>query len=332
MESRGKSEGEPEEIRSSAVATPNSVLQVQRRAEQEIRRAHDILEERTRQLAQVVATMRATLESTSDAILVTDEKNQVVDFNDRYLDIWTIPRQVLKGSTLPDVQELASRSFTDPQAFLARISEIAAGEQESFDLLELKDGRIFERCSKVLLVEGVCMGRVWSLRDVTQHYLSEITSGRLAAIVASSDDAIIGKDVNSIITSWNIGADRIFGYTADEMIGTSIMRLIPSNRHEEEQEILARIRRGERVDHFETVRLAKDGRELNVSVTVSPIKDSAGHVIGASKVARDITERRNAEKALERAMEKAEKANNERLQLLDSERDARARAELASRM
>ena len=263
---------------------------------------------------------------------MTDEKHQVVDFNDRYLDIWTIPRQVLKGSTLPDVQVLASRGFTDPQAFLARISEIAAGGQESFDLLELKDGRIFERYSRVLLVEGVCMGRVWSLRDVTQHYLSEITSGRLAAIVASSDDAIIGKDVNSIITSWNIGAERIFGYTADEMIGTSIMRLIPPNRYEEEQEILARIRRGERVDHFETVRLAKDGRELNVSVTVSPIKDSAGHVIGASKVARDITERRNAEKALERAMQNAEKANNERLQLLDSERDARARAELASRM
>ena len=297
-----------------------------------MRRTDDVLEERTRQLAQVLATMRATLESTSDAILVTDAKNEVVDFNDKYLEMWTIPRQVLKGGTLPDAQELASRSFAHPQAFLARIAEIVAGEQESFDLLELKDGRIFERYSKVLLVEGVCMGRVWSSRDVTQHYLSEITSRRLAAIVASSDDAIIGKDVNSIITSWNIGAERIFGYTADEMIGTSIMRLIPPNRHEEEREILARIRRGERVDHFETVRLAKDGRELSVSVTVSPIKDSAGHVIGASKVARDITERRNAEKALKRAIEEAEKANHERLQLLDSERDARARAELASRM
>jgi PAS domain S-box-containing protein len=332
VESRGKSGGEPEEIRSSAVATPNSVLQVQRRAEQEIRRTNDVLEERTRQLAQMVAIMRATLESTSDAILVTDEKNEVVDFNDKYLDIWTIPRQVLKSGALLDVRELATRNFAHPQAFLARIAEIVAGEQESFDLLELNDGRIFERYSKALLIEGVYIGRVWSLRDVTQHYLSEITSRRLAAIVASSDDAIIGKDVNSIITSWNTGAERIFGYTADEMIGTSIMRLIPPNRHVEEREILARIRRGERVDHFETVRLAKDGRELSVSVTVSPIKDSAGHVIGASKVARDITERRKAEKALKRAMGEAEKANHERLQLLDSERDARARAELASRM
>jgi PAS domain S-box-containing protein len=332
MESREDSGGMTDEIRSSVTPAATSILQLEQRAEQEIRRANDVLEERTRQLAQVVATMRATLESTSDAILVTDEKNEVVDFNDKFLDIWTIPRQVLKGGTLLDVQELASRSFMDPKAFLARVSEIAVGGQESFDLLELRDGRIFERYSKVLSVEGVCIGRVWSLRDVTQHYLSEITSRRLAAIVASSDDAIIGKDVNSIITSWNIGAERIFGYTAEEMIGTSIMRLIPPNRHEEEREILSRIRRGERVDHFETVRLAKDGRELSVSVTVSPIKDSAGHVIGASKVARDITERRNSEKALKRAMEEAEKANHERLQLLDSERDARSRAELASRM
>lgn len=240
MESREDSGGMTDEIRSSVTPAATSILQLEQRAEQEIRRANDVLEERTRQLAQVVATMRATLESTSDAILVTDEKNEVVDFNDKFLDIWTIPRQVVKGGTLLDVQELASRSFTDPKAFLARVSEIAVGGQESFDLLELQDGRIFERYSKVLSVEGVCIGRVWSLRDVTQHYLSEITSRRLAAIVASSDDAIIGKDVNSIITSWNIGAERIFGYTAEEMIGTSIMRLIPPNRHEEEREILSR--------------------------------------------------------------------------------------------
>ena len=199
-------------------------------------------------------------------------------------------------------------------------------------MLELKDGRIFERYSKVLFVEGRSVGRVWNLRDVTQRHLSEITSRRLAAIVASSDDAIIGKDLNSIVTSWNVGAERIFGYTADEMIGTSILRLIPPNRHPEELEILARIRSGERFDHFETIRLAKDGRELSLSITVSPIKDSAGHVVGASKVARDITERKNAEAALKKAMGEAERANRERLQLLESEREARSRAERASRM
>ena len=116
------------------------------------------------------------------------------------------------------------------------------------------------------------------------------------------------------------------------MIGTSIMRLIPPDRQTEEQEILSRIRRGERVDHFETIRLAKDGRQLNISVTVSPIKDSDGRVVGASKVARDVTERKKAEEALRKASEEAEEANRQRLLLLDSEREARSQAERASRM
>jgi two-component system, sensor histidine kinase and response regulator len=149
---------------------------------------------------------------------------------------------------------------------------------------------------------------VWSFRDVTERHLAEITSRRLAAIVDSSDDAIIGKDLKSIITSWNVGAERIFGYTAAEMIRASIMRLIPPDRQEEELEILTHIRRGERFDHFETIRLAKDGRQINVSVTVSPIRDSSGHVVGASKVVRDITERKRAEEELHRAKEVAEAA------------------------
>src|ERR1700738_4801514 len=115
------------------------------------------------------------------------------------------------------------------------------------------------------------------------------------------------------------------------MIGTSIMRLIPPNRQEEEEmEILSRIRRGDRVDHFETIRLGKDGRQLNVSITVSPIKDSTGHVVGASKVVRDITERKKAEETVKKAMEEAKAANRERLLLLEREREARSQAERAS--
>ncbi len=125
--------------------------------------------------------------------------------------------------------------------------------------------------------------------DYTKRRAEEIAMSRLAAIVESSDDAIIGKDLNGIITSWNQGAERIFGYTAAEMVGTSIRRLIPADRPEEEDYILGKIRRGEKVDHFETFRQAKDGRRIDVSITASPIKDAAGHIIGASKIARDIT-------------------------------------------
>ena len=121
-------------------------------------------------------------------------------------------------------------------------------------------------------------------------------SKRQAAIVESSDDAIVGKDLNGVVTSWNSGAERLFGYTAEEMIGTEISRLIPSERPDEEPAILARLRRGEFIDHYETVRLTKDGNRINVSLTVSPIFDR-GKVIGASKIARDITQKKRAEES-----------------------------------
>jgi PAS domain S-box-containing protein len=120
----------------------------------------------------------------------------------------------------------------------------------------------------------------------------------LAAIVESSDDAIISKNLEGVIQSCNSGAERVFGYAASELIGQSVRILIPPDRQAEEDEILARIRRGERVDHFETVRLAKDGRPVDISLTVSPVRDGSGAIIGVSKIARDITERKRAAAAL----------------------------------
>ena len=122
----------------------------------------------------------------------------------------------------------------------------------------------------------------------------------LAAIVESSDDAIISKTLEGIITSWNRGSQNLFGYTAGEAIGQHITLIIPVERHSEEDDILARLRRGEKIDHFETVRQTKDGRRLEISLTVSPIRDSQGQIIGASKVARDITERKRADETRER--------------------------------
>jgi two-component system, cell cycle sensor histidine kinase and response regulator CckA len=129
----------------------------------------------------------------------------------------------------------------------------------------------------------------------------EETRAWLAAIIDSSDDAIVSKNLESIVRSWNAGAQRLFGYSAEEMIGHSITRIIPQELITEESEILARLRRGERVEHFETVRVAKDGQRVHVSLTISPIKDSTGRVIGASKIARDITKRKETEAALQQA-------------------------------
>jgi PAS domain S-box-containing protein len=129
-----------------------------------------------------------------------------------------------------------------------------------------------------------------------QKPITRLTAARLlASIVESSDDAIISKDLNGIVTSWNQGAERLFGYSAKEMIGMPILRLIPPDRHGEEPDILGRIRHGERVEHYETVRRRKDGSLVDVSITVSPVKDSTGKVVGASKIARDITEAKQAQ-------------------------------------
>ena len=135
-------------------------------------------------------------------------------------------------------------------------------------------------------------------RDVTEQRQAERNNQFLASLVGSSDDAIVGKDVSGIVTSWNGAAERIPGYFAAEMIGQPIARIAPPGRPDEMPGILERIRRGERVHHFDTIRRAKDGRLVHVSVTVSPIKDEEGSIIGASKIARDISERKRAEAAL----------------------------------
>jgi PAS domain S-box-containing protein len=134
---------------------------------------------------------------------------------------------------------------------------------------------------------------------------------RLAAIVESSDDAIVSKDLTGKIQSWNRGAERLFGYTADEVIGKPITIIIPSDRLHEEFDILSRLKRGERVEHFETIRKHKDGSLLNISLTVSPVKDAQGIVVGASKVARNITERKLQEKALQEANEALKQSNED---------------------
>ena len=147
---------------------------------------------------------------------------------------------------------------------------------------------------------------------------------RLAAIIESSDDAIVSKTLDGIIKTWNKGAERIFGWTAEEVIDKPITILIPHDRLDEEPEILLRLRRGERVDHFETIRQTKDGTLINVSVTISPVRDADGRIIGVSKVARDITLQKRFERELLEAKEAAEIARR----LADS---AREQAELASR-
>ena len=155
----------------------------------------------------------------------------------------------------------------------------------------VREWGLYDRGGAPLFMVGVTA-------DITARKQAEEESLRLAAIVASSEDAIVSKSLDGVVTSWNAAAERMFGYRAEEMIGQPILRLLPDDRHDEEQKILERLRRGESVDHIETVRRAKDGRLVDVSVTISPLWDARGTVIGASKIARDITTRKQAEEAL----------------------------------
>ena len=180
------------------------------------------------------------------------------------------------------------------------LAHIGRGEKiEHYETVrQAKDGRKVDvsiTVSPVRNAQGKIIGASKVARDISQRKLTDDARDRLAAIVDSSDDAIISKTLQGFIASWNRGAEKMFGYAPAEAIGQHITLIIPSDRHGEEVDVLAHVGRGEKVDHFETVRRAKDGRRVNISLTVSPVRNGQGRIIGASKVARDITARKLAE-------------------------------------
>jgi PAS domain S-box-containing protein len=203
----------------------------------------------------------------------------------------------------------------DDQAETRRILLNAAGNREPFSLdfrLRRADGEYHWAMSSGrprFDHNGKLAGYTGAVIDVHERKQAALASSLLSAIVDSCDDAIISKDLNGVITSWNPGAERLFGYAAAEAVGRPITILIPPERLDEEPEILARLRRGDRVDHFETVRLRKDGSRLNISLTISPVKDADGRIVGASKVARDITELVRHEQEMQKANAALKRAN-----------------------
>ncbi len=414
-------------LRSVMLQDAQSILAERQRAERELIQTKEALELTTREFAHSLAMMRATLESTTDGILVTDGAGNVTGFNQKYVEMWRIPLEIMNSREQGPLIEASCQQFKDPRRFLDRIEDICSSSPpESYDLLELADGRVFERFSKIQSVGERNVGRVWGFRDITERRRTEealqsqaewlrvtlfsigdgvITTGaegvvtslnpvaesltgwtleeargkpldavfrivnehshqpvgnpatralreggivglardtvlvakdgteraiddsaapirdetghasgvvlifrdvtearkaaeehlRLSAIVESSDDAIIGKTLDGIIVSWNRGAERLYGYSGREVVGKPISILIPPGHPDELPEIMGRLKRGERIEHFETQRLRKDGTRVDVSLTISPIKSADGRIIGASKIARDITASKRAE-------------------------------------
>lgn len=250
--------------------------------------------------------LRVTLASIGDAVIVTDSRG-FIDFLNAVaerLTGWT--QQEAKGKPLESVFCIVNettRQRVESPASVAMREGIVVG-LANHTLLISKDGvevAIDDSAAPIRDSSGRVLGVVLVFRDVTSVRAVDVFRERLSAIVESSDDAIVGKDLNGRITSWNKGAERIFGYSQQEALGRPITMLIPADRLAEETEILRRLRQGERLEHFETIRVAKDRRLVEVSLTISPIRDSDGTIIGASKIARDITEKKESERQLDRA-------------------------------
>ena len=235
---------------------------------------------------------RTFVDHATDAFFLLDKQLRVVDVNRQACESLGLSREELIGM---HPSEFDAR-LDEPS--IRRLTQRAdAGEIITFETHHRrKDGTAFPvEIRTGTFRQGDELFHLALARDISERKQAEERTAKLAAIVESSDDAIISKDLNGIITTWNTGAERIFGYAAREVIGQSVTILVPPDRVDEVRGILERIRRGERVDHFETVRRRKDGTLLDISLTVSPIIDASGNVVGASKVARDISERKRAE-------------------------------------
>ncbi|HJU62866.1 MAG TPA: PAS domain S-box protein [Candidatus Binatia bacterium] len=240
------------------------------------------------------------------AVCICEAPSGVITYyNSRAVEIWG------RAPIVGDTDERFSASIrlfrTDGTSLphfetpMAQVLNGAPPVRNQEVVIERSDGsRVATLANVDPLIDGTgkIIGAINVFWDVTEWKLAEQANARLIALVESSEDAIISKDLNGIVISWNQAAERIFGYTAEEVIGKSITLLIPPERYDEEPSILERIRRGERVEHYETVRQRKDGSLLDISLTVSPIRNAAGNIVGASTIAREITRRKQMEAAL----------------------------------
>ena len=254
-------------------------------------------EERTRRSEQyfrdVLNTLPAAVYMTDPQGRITYYNHACVDFSGRtptlLSDEWCVTWKLYR----PDGTPLPHNEC--PMAMTIRERSPVRGEEAIAERPDGSQVRFAPWPTPLFDADGEMTGAVNMLIDITDRHAAEVESAHLAAIVSSSQDAIVSKTLDGRVRSWNAGATRLFGYEPEEMIGQPILKIIPPELHAEEEEILARLRRGERIEHFETQRVTKDGERVHVSLTVSPVHDKTGRIIGASKVARDITERKRAE-------------------------------------
>jgi PAS domain S-box-containing protein len=272
------------------------------------------------------------------AVYVCDERGKITFFNQRAAELWgrtpladddeekfcgSLRLWRPDGSLLPHAETPMALAIRTPAR--CRNQEVIIERPSGSKIV------VSVNIDPVFDSDGRACGAINVFQDITDLKQAETASRRLAAIVESSDDAIISTDLDGAITSWNQGAECLLGYQAEEVVGRFVSILVPSDRNDEEPGIVYCIRRGERIDHYETVRRRKDGSLVEVSLTVSPIKDAEGRIIGVSKIARDISRRKRAEEAARKAKDELAKANQD-LETKVSERTAALQREQAARL
>ncbi len=295
-------EDEDAGLRAAALQNAQSIPVARRRAEDALRRQSEWL--------------RTTLASIGDAVITTDADGRVTFMNAVAQALTGWSQTDALGHLLPEIFQIVHEETREPvdNPALRALQTGSTIRLANHTLLAARTGEeyaIDDSAAPIRDEAGATVGTVLVFRDVSERRRTELARAHLAAIVESSDDAIISKTLQSVILSWNNGAERLFGYSADEAVGQPITMLIPPDRLGEEEHILERIVRGERIEHFETVRVCKDGRLIDISLTISPIRNAQGAIIGASKVARDISHRKSLEARNTELREREHRARQE---------------------
>ncbi len=300
--------------------------------------ARDITASRRAQVAlrESEARFRSITEQLNDLVALTDTRGVIVYASPASINVFGLTQDEMSGRHFNEFLDASSIPLAG--AAFERDMRDGSGSFGLELLMKRKDGSTFiGELNGSRILTGNQPGALVTVRDISERKRSEEVLNRMAAIVESSDDAIISKDLSGIILNWNASAEHLYGYTAGEVIGKPIAILLPPDRPDDITPILAKVRAGERLSHFETVRRARDGRLVDVSLSISPIKDKAGQIVAASTIARDITARKRAEQEilqLNRDLERRVDERTARLQLANLElaRAARMKDEFLASM
>jgi PAS domain S-box-containing protein len=302
---------EEEQLRSVAVDHVRSIARARQRAERELIATREALESKTRELAGSLAMVRATLESTFDGILVTDGEGRVSGFNDKYLKMWNLPRELAESGEHERLLEFCAQRLVDSQQYRLRTEAInARALLESADVLELKDGRIYERFSTIQYLDGRNVGRVWSFREVTAQKCAEAELRQqrewFQVTLASIGDAVITTDTQGRITFLNPAAERITGWSVAEALNLPLERvfvIVNENTGDALENPVEKVLRTGSIVKLanHAALIGRDGARIAIEDSAAPIRDLKGDVSGVVMVFHDVSSRRRAEEALREA-------------------------------